>query len=417
MAERFEYSLLNSVSTVDCLPVRLLFISVHSNSPESAINEFPLPSLEQIAAKRWDVVVVGAGPAGTMTARGLALSGASVLLLEKASFPRYKVCGCCLNPRSIGLLAAAGLGSLLKDCGGSSLTSVKIAAGGRVSTVRLPGGIALSRETMDTALVKEAIQAGAVFLQQTTAKLDAEEEIDHRSLRLKHEADERTITTRFVVDASGLGGKLVADLADDVSTTSRIGAGVMIDYPHDYLAGAIYMACGSAGYVGLVRVEQNRLDIATAFDPVAVKEAGGLGRLAEKILAEAGFQAIPGLADQPWKGTPFLTRQRESLAEHRVFRIGDAAGYVEPFTGEGMAWALASASAIVPIIRQGLNGSVESSGNDWRLAYGSQVARRQLVCRWASRVLRRPRLTKWIVRLLSFAPSLAVPVLRQMHRP
>ncbi|WP_020474005.1 NAD(P)/FAD-dependent oxidoreductase [Zavarzinella formosa] len=373
--------------------------------------------LTQAAAKRWDVVVVGAGPAGTLTARGIAQTGASVLLVERAAFPRYKVCGCCLNPRSIELLGTAGLGSLLKEAGATPLHGVTIAAGGRRSAVALPAGFALSRQVFDAALVEAAIKTGVDFLPQTPAKLEPSTNADHRLVTFRQGSQETVVEARFVVDASGLGGKLAADLADEVSPNSRIGAGVMIDHAEDdYPPGIIHMACGKDGYVGLVRVEAGRLDVATAFDPAAVKEAGGLGPLAVRILAEAGFPAVAGLEDMPWKGTPFLTRRRESLAEERVFRIGDAAGYVEPFTGEGMAWALASAVSVVPILQRGLSGDTNGLAGEWVRAYQRQVARRQMICRWTSRVLRRPRLTKLLVRFLALAPGLAGPVLRGMHR-
>ena len=61
----------------------------------------------------WDVVVVGAGPAGSMAALEIARRGRSVLLVDKASFPRYKVCGCCLNARALSLLELADLGGLV----------------------------------------------------------------------------------------------------------------------------------------------------------------------------------------------------------------------------------------------------------------------------------------------------------------
>jgi 2-polyprenyl-6-methoxyphenol hydroxylase-like FAD-dependent oxidoreductase len=106
------------------------------------------------------------------------------------------------------------------------------------------------------------------------------------------------------------------------------------------------MATGRGGYVGLVRVEDGRLDMAAAFDPVFVKSVGGLGAAAETILREVGWPAPPALAEEPWKGTPALTRRARRLAGHRCFVVGDAAGYVEPFTGEGMAWAVMSAAAV-----------------------------------------------------------------------
>ena len=83
----------------------------------------------EIAGTSWDVVVVGAGPAGSMAALEIARRGPSVLLVDKARFPRYKVCGCCLNGRTLSLLGLAGLGGLVEQCGGSPLRSFELAVG------------------------------------------------------------------------------------------------------------------------------------------------------------------------------------------------------------------------------------------------------------------------------------------------
>ncbi len=61
-------------------------------------------------SRSWDVIVVGAGLAGSLAARQLALAGARVLLLDRATFPRWKVCGCCFNPHAQSALAAVGFG-------------------------------------------------------------------------------------------------------------------------------------------------------------------------------------------------------------------------------------------------------------------------------------------------------------------
>ena len=337
-------------------------------------------------------------------------------MVERAAFPRYKVCGCCLNPRSLGILEAAGLTSLLKAADAEPLDHVTIGAGGRAATLRLPGGMALSRDVFDSKLAEAAVAAGAHFLPQTTAKLDPVSGSDHRVVHLRTGPSDYAVEATFVVDATGLGGKLVPDVVDQLSPNSRIGAGVMTTHAGGYDTGTIYMACGTAGYVGLVRVEGHQLDIAAAFDPAAVKQAGGLGPLAVRILADAGFPPVPGLEDLPWKGTPQLTRRREALAENRLFRVGDAVGYVEPFTGEGMAWALAAAVAVVPIISRGLAGDQADLAWEWTTAYHRPVARRQAVCKWTAWTLRRPRLTTALVRVLARLPVLAGPVLRGMYR-
>src|SRR5690349_2335568 len=108
-------------------------------------------SLREAARRVWDAVVVGAGPAGSMAAREVARRGLTVLLVDRALFPRWKVCGCCLNAHALATLQDAGLRELIVDSGGVSLREIRLAAAGRDAHVSLCGGVSLSRETFDAA--------------------------------------------------------------------------------------------------------------------------------------------------------------------------------------------------------------------------------------------------------------------------
>src|ERR1019366_8245574 len=99
----------------------------------------------EAGARSWDVVVVGAGPAGSLAARELARRGAAVLLLDKAHFPRAKVCGGCLTLKALATLTAVGLGTLADGCGAIPLASLSLAVARAQARVSLPGK-ALSRE-------------------------------------------------------------------------------------------------------------------------------------------------------------------------------------------------------------------------------------------------------------------------------
>jgi flavin-dependent dehydrogenase len=377
------------------------------------------------AARRWDAVVVGAGPAGATAARELARRGASTLLVDKAAFPRYKVCGCCLNPRSLRLLEAAGLGGLVAKLGGVPLTRVRLAARGAHADVPMPVGAAVSREAFDAALVGAAVAAGAEFLPATSASLRPAVGDGTRVLRLRHERDEFAAVCRVVLAANGLAGRLEEHPADDAGDAfaarawapgSRVGAGAVAGAAPGYEPRAIYMACGRDGYVGLVRIEDGRTDVAAALDPLAVKAAGGPGELAAAIIADAGLPAVPGLAALPWKGTPHLTRSAPRRAGERLFVLGDAAGYIEPFTGEGIAWALSSALLVTPLALQGLRSWDPALARRWEAAYRRKVTPRQTVCRITAAMLRRPGLTRVAVGLLSVMPWLARPLFRVMYR-
>jgi flavin-dependent dehydrogenase len=105
------------------------------------------------------------------------------------------------------------------------------------------------------------------------------------------------------------------------------------------------------------------------------------------------------------------------VAGRGLFLLGDAAGYIEPFTGEGMAWALGSAVALAPLADRAAAGWHPGLARAWARRHRQLVARRQVVCRVAAAVLRRARLTAALVAALSWLPGLAAPVVAYLNRP
>lgn len=363
----------------------------------------------------WDAIVVGAGPAGALAARELARWHCSVLLVDKAVFPRSKVCGCCLNGRALAVLREADLGHLPATRGAVQLADILLATPLSLARVPLVDELALSREAFDASLVEAAIAAGVTFLPRTLATL-GHVETTRRGIILQQDDRRIEVGARLVLAADGLGNKLLHGQSQ-VTSHSRIGAGVLIEDRSDfYRSGTIFMACGRQGYVGVVRVEDGRLDVACALNPEAVR-AGGPGGTATAIIREAGLPALAGLANAPWRGTPALTRQNLRPAAERLFVIGDAAGYVEPFTGEGIGWALRSARDVIPLAVRAIRDWQPELADEWTRLQRATMYRQQLPCRALAGVLRRPMLIQAVVALLARWPTLAAPVLHRLHQP
>lgn len=379
-----------------------------------------LPSTFDISdGKRlWDTIIIGAGPAGSLAARGLAQLGLSVLLVDRERFPRPKVCGCCLNLSALSTLANAGLGNLVRHCGAVPLTDLQFAASTSQASVPFYG-MALSRDAFDAALVEAAVQAGVCFLPETRAGLALESDSQHRTTVLRHQGQDRHVKGRIIIGASGLASRLLPENVQHpatVASESRLGAGVIAEHaPSFFRPGVVYMACASGGYVGLVRLEDGRLNVASAFDGAFVKQVGGLGIAGANILRLAGFPHIEDLETLAWHGTPRLTRHAARPSAHRVFLIGDAASFVEPFTGEGMAWALASGLAVVPIVRRACKEWDPTLIGRWTARYRQIIQRRQFVCQAAAAVLRHPKLIQLIVATLNRFPQLAAPVIHHIN--
>jgi flavin-dependent dehydrogenase len=369
-----------------------------------------------------DVLVAGAGPAGSLAACLASRAGASVLVVERAAFPRWKVCGACLNGAARGVLRGAGLHGIAEM--GHPLDALAVEGWGRRATLPVNGSVALTRAAMDTALLAAAREAGAAFVSGTVEGLGVLEGSgagdERRVVSVRTETGVRRIAARVVVDAAGLNG-LRADTPADaprVADDARIGVGAV--YPAvtpGWEAGTIHMVAGDHGYVGLVRTEDGALNVAGALDPDFVRQSGGPGPAVAAHLRAAGRPGLPGAPLHGWKGTPMLTRRPAELAGPRWLRVGDAAGYVEPFTGEGMAWALGAAAAAAPLVVAGVRAWSPGLESRWRAVHREQVGARQRLCRGVAWLSRRPGLARSGLALLRAAPWIAAPLTRHTAHP
>lgn len=379
-------------------------------------------SITDAASQLWDAIVIGAGPAGAVAARELARQGKSTVLVERQSFPRAKVCGGCLNGRAVAGLTALGLDHVLARAQALPLRRLLVQARQRRVELDLPAGVAIDRAAFDAELVKAAMTAGSAFLPETTAYVDADYSPSngYRTVHVKRQGQQSiSVTARIVLVADGLGHSSVRRLGvfqGSVTGNARIGLGLVVREPHeDYATGCIHMAIAADGYAGIVRTADGNLNVAAAVDPTSLKSYDAPGNAINRILAEAGMPVLRAASLSSWRGTLPLTRANSRLADDRVFLLGDAAGYVEPFTGEGMGCAIASAMSVVPYAIGSLRTWNRQSAQAWELMQQRRLARGQFVCRVLSRLLRQPTAVSLSLGLLSIIPSLASPVVRSIH--
>jgi flavin-dependent dehydrogenase len=363
----------------------------------------------------WDVVVAGAGPAGSMAARTLARSGASVLLVERQAFPRWKVCGACLSRGAVGTLAAVGLGGVVRAAGGVPLERMELFAGRRRAALPLRGARVLSREALDAALVREAVAAGATFLSATRVDIVTVTP-DARRMRLVGRERDEVVEARVVVEATGLGSPSEGDDVE-VAAGSRVGLGAIVaGSSYDVGVGDLHMVVGRSGYVGLVRLEDGTLDVGAAVDPDALRALGPADAVAE-IMQDVGRPALDGELVRGWRGTPSLTRRHARPGGERLFRVGDAAEYVEPFTGEGICWALAGGLAVAGPALEGVRAWDARLVQAWTTYQRRTSASARRLCSVLAWALRKPRLIAGGVAALAQVPALAGPLLRRAATP
>jgi menaquinone-9 beta-reductase len=363
------------------------------------MNAFNVNELEN---ETWDVAVVGAGTAGASAAVRLAACGKRVLLIEAKAFPRDKVCGGCLNQRAWNGLkqivprgSQSSMISRIEAAGAVPVDRMRLNCLGRDAKWTTPTMHAISRRTLDTLLVDAAIESGAVFCSETTAKVIDDDAADCRSLRLTNVNGQTCIVkARAAIVADGLGHSALSEfpnMASEVESGSRLGLGAIIeDQSGAYANRELTMAVGRSGYVGLTRVEQGKLNIAAAVDASELK-TNGPQIAVETILQSCRLPIPAGLKDVKWTGTLPLTRTSRMVAARRLFTIGDSASYVEPFTGEGMSWAIQDALQLSRLLTAE-SVSCEIMTETWNKQWKEKLRSKQWVCRGLAALLRRPQL-------------------------
>ena len=282
----------------------------------------------------WDVAVIGAGPAGLAAASAAAAGGARTIVLERAEHPRYKTCGGGL----IGASRAAA-GSLIAVPARDETRSVTVTLrGGQEFTrsEREPFLAMVVREEFDAALLKRAADEGAVIRQRTQARA-IDQRDGHAAVRL---ADGTEVTAKVLIGADGSSGVTARHVGAEFAQVD-LGLEVEIAVPEPVRrlwAGRVQLDWGvlPASY-GWVFPKGDRLT-------VGVIAARGQGDATRAYLREftgrlglSGYEAV--------QDSGHLTRCRTDdspLRKGRVIVAGDAAGLLDPWTREGISFALRS---------------------------------------------------------------------------
>lgn len=355
-----------------------------------------------------DVLIVGGGPAGAVCAAFCARAGLRTTVVERAVFPRDKVCGDCLNPDCWPVFARLGIEEAIRALPHAALRAVEF-VGLRGRTVRLPlpddparGEIAVKRRDLDALLLDRAAVLGA-NVRQGEAVSDVRRRGDRCELTLTPSA--QTLAGRFLVAADGrnsltarLAGSL-PNLAPERDPHGRIGLQAHVPCPVDFGA-CVRMRWFADGYGGLCPVGGGQLNISLAAPARAIERL--------KHWARAEFS----LADsQSWRTIAPLDRAPAPDAAARdggVYLVGDATRVVEPFTGEGIYYALRSGELAAAAIISAAHGkcSPTQAAACYREEHTAMYRGRLWVNRLARTAGRNPRLASWALEGLRWQPGL-----------
>jgi flavin-dependent dehydrogenase len=338
-------------------------------------------------SKGRDVIVVGAGPAGSAAAAVLAAGGRSVLVLEKDRFPRRKVCGEFLSGSARESLARLDvLVEVANEAAPIERGAVHL-QNGRAVPFELPArGFGISRARLDDVLARRAAALGAeVRFGVRVLSVEGPPGGEAR-VRAAFGGREETLAARAIVGAWGRWDALDRAL----ERRFLLGRSRFLGWSRDYEAGAgahsrevrLYLFPG--GYCGLSHIEDGKAHLAGVIsDRVRRKLPQGWeavlahARAANRVLDRDLAQLREGADGFLGTGPVFFTSKPP--AEAGALMAGDAAGVIDPFSGEGLAAALASGILAAETIERGLAGAIRMSdvapayALAWRRRFASRL--------------------------------------------
>ena len=316
-----------------------------------------------------DVIVVGAGPAGSTAAFYLAQAGLDVLLLEKATFPREKVCGDGLTPRAVKSLVGMGI-DVSEQNGWLRNKGLRVIGAGQRMELSWPElssypgyGLVRTRADLDETLARRAKQAGARLLEDTTVTGPV---IDDRTDRISGvmTSDERTYTARTVIAADGNSSRLSVAMGLRKRDDRPLGVAVRTYYKtprhnDDYLESWLDLWDGDRllpgyGWIfgmgdGTSNVGLGLLNTSSAFGNTDYREM--LRKWLKGMPEEWGFTEQN--RTEPIRGAALPMGFNRTPHYHRgLLLAGDAGGMVNPFNGEGIAYAMESGEILARTVVQ-----------------------------------------------------------------
>ncbi len=300
-----------------------------------------------------DVLVIGAGPAGSAAALTLARAGARVRLIDRAVFPRNKLCGDTLNPGSLSIVDRLGIGDDVRACA-LPITGMTVTGPGAEVSAEYPDGLrgmSLTRRCLDQLLLNAAADAGACVetgIGVSEPVIDGDRVVGVRLARRGSEV----LRAPMVIAADGRGSRLAGcvKLSSYASTPRRWAFGAYFSNVSQMSArGEMHVRRGA--YIGVAPLPGGLTNVSVVLDDLLagrVQKDAPYGKAEQQTIVRRALTADAVLRDRFAAATqvspvtvlgPLAVNARAAGCPGLLL-AGDAAGFVDPMTGDGLRFAL-----------------------------------------------------------------------------
>ena len=365
----------------------------------------------------FDVIVIGGGLAGLTSAIHLSKNIKDVLVIEKNTFPKHKVCGEYISNEVLPYLHFLDLDPF--QLGAKKIDTFELSTPkNKTVHCRLPmGGFGISRYMIDKAMAEKAKSNGVEILQETVTDVEFlnDELIVHTS---RNSAFKAKIVIGAYGKRAGIDIKLHRDFIRKKSSYLAVKTHVKGDFPSDLVA----LHNFEGGYCGASKVEDDSINLCYITEYKAFKKYKNIADFQEKVIyknrnLKSIFQNSETVFKSPITISQISFAQKQPVEKH-ILMCGDTAGLIHPLCGNGMSMAIRSAQIASKLILkyfQSKNPSRESLESAYRKAWNKAFRSRLRVGRIIASLFKRNQLSEVLMLILIWFPGLLPVIIRYTH--
>lgn len=364
-----------------------------------------------------DILIIGGGLAGLTNALHLLRLGFDVLLVEKNSYPKHKVCGEYISNEVLPYLDWLEIDPFILGPSKISRLSCSATNGQEVHCSLPLGGFGISRYAMDTFLYQKAKERGCLFWEDTVESVAFMK--DEFSVLTKNHGP---INARVVIGAYGKRGLLDQKLKRSFIEKKSPWLAVKAHYRGEFPSDLVALHNFKGGYCGVSKVENEQINLCylvnySIFKQFKNIEAHQRAGLCQNPHLEEIFSCTERMENEPLTISQISFSIKQKIENH-IIMIGDSAGLIHPLCGNGMAMAMHSAKICAESVDGFFNGMLKSR-RDMEMNYiqewNRNFKRRMQIGKLLAKVFEEERFAKSALRILTSFPSVLPFIVKQTH--
>lgn len=364
-----------------------------------------------------DVLIIGGGLAGLITATYLSQKGLKVLVIEKKGYPKHKVCGEYVSNEVLSFLNSLGFDPF--TFGAKKIDKLVLSTKtGKTIESHLPlGGFSLSRYTLDEALAEKAKQSGAVILHDVVSAVNFNNELFQITSKT-----ETRYTSKIVVGAYGKRSNLDKSLSRKFINQNSPYLAVKAHYRGDFPENLVALHNFNGGYCGLSKVENDHINACYITDYKSFKRYNDIEDFQRKVMYQNPFlktffdTAIP-VFEKPMTISQIAFSTKELIKNH-ILMCGDSAGMIHPLCGNGMSMAIQSAQVLSSYIHDFFAGKIRSRSeleSSYQKTWNQEFKSRLRTGRLLAKLFRMNAISEIMLSGLSMAPGTLSKIIERTH--